>query len=141
MSLSAHEEQVLNSVEDGLARSDPRLASLLATFTRLTSGEEMPAAEKILAACRRDTRRSRRRSYRDRACRPARQLYRLLGSRQAALLWLVAVAAVVLVAVALAAGRHSGGRGACLTSRAAACTTPASAHVSGPAVNLYRATI
>lgn len=41
MSLSAREEQILGSIEDGLACSDPKLAWMLATFTRLASGEEI----------------------------------------------------------------------------------------------------
>jgi hypothetical protein len=52
MSLSARDRQALDSIEDQLAGSDPRMASLMATFTRLTSGEEMPAREDIRAvAC------------------------------------------------------------------------------------------
>jgi hypothetical protein len=42
MSLSAREQQALNSIRDGLAGSDPELATLLATFTDQASGEEMP---------------------------------------------------------------------------------------------------
>src|SRR5260370_15618238 len=47
MSLSAWEQQSLDSIEDELAGSDPKLASLLATFARHASGEEMPVREKI----------------------------------------------------------------------------------------------
>jgi hypothetical protein len=47
MSLSAREQQTLNSIGDGLAGSDPELATLLATFTEQASGEEMPACENI----------------------------------------------------------------------------------------------
>jgi Protein of unknown function (DUF3040) len=47
MSLSAREHRTLDSIENELAGSDPNLAALLATFTRLTSGEEMPAREEI----------------------------------------------------------------------------------------------
>ena len=39
MGLSEREQQALDSIEDGLAGSDPELASLLATFTRLTAGD------------------------------------------------------------------------------------------------------
>src|SRR5262249_495098 len=49
MSISPKEQQALASIEDGLAGSDPKLASLLATFTRLASDEEMPVREKIRA--------------------------------------------------------------------------------------------
>jgi hypothetical protein len=47
MSLSAREQQALNSIRDGLAGSDPELATLLATFTEQASGEEMPPRENI----------------------------------------------------------------------------------------------
>jgi hypothetical protein len=47
MSLSARDEQALSGIADGLACSDPVLAAMLATFTRLTSGEEMPATEEV----------------------------------------------------------------------------------------------
>ena len=57
MSLSPKEQQALASIEDGLAGSDPKLASLLATFARLASGEEMPVREKIQAIRHRATRR------------------------------------------------------------------------------------
>lgn len=47
MSLSARERQTLHTIEKGLAGADPALSSLLARFTLLTSGEEMPAREMI----------------------------------------------------------------------------------------------
>lgn len=49
MSLSPREQQILHSIEGELARCDLRLTSLLATFTRLTAGEALPARENILA--------------------------------------------------------------------------------------------
>ena len=47
MSLNEPHRQALGSIEDGLAGSDPRLASMLTIFSRLAAGEEMPAREKI----------------------------------------------------------------------------------------------
>ncbi len=47
MSLSEREQQALDFMAEGLADSAPKLASLLATFARLTSGEQMPVHEKI----------------------------------------------------------------------------------------------
>jgi hypothetical protein len=44
-SLSARDQQMLEDIEDGLVGSAPKLAAMLAMFTRLTSNEEMPAAE------------------------------------------------------------------------------------------------
>jgi hypothetical protein len=40
-----HEQHELESIEERLSGSDPRLASLLSTFTRLTAGEDMPVHE------------------------------------------------------------------------------------------------
>ena len=97
MSLSAHDQQALDGIAHGLAHSDPALASLLATFNRLTSAEAMPASEKILVA-RRDLD-----SY-------AGRLYERLGfQRMVLLVWLVL--GVVLVVVALTVGRGATGRG------------------------------
>ena len=47
MSLTEPERQALGWIEDGLAGSDPRLASMLNIFSRLAAGEEMPVREKI----------------------------------------------------------------------------------------------
>jgi hypothetical protein len=117
MSLSAQEQQALGFMAEGLADSAPELASLLATFARLTSGEEMPVHEKILVARRRET-------------HGARRLYHCLGfPRAAPLLWLLIT--VTVVAVALVIG-NSAGQGACATSWAAICTSPAPAHSSHP---------
>lgn len=55
MSLSVRERHALHCIENGLVGSDPKLASLLATFTRLTAGEAMPVREKIGECCRQAT--------------------------------------------------------------------------------------
>jgi hypothetical protein len=49
MSLNQPETKALRSIADGLAGSDPRLASMLTIFSQLAAGEEMPAREKIRA--------------------------------------------------------------------------------------------
>ena len=49
MSLSAREQHELRSIENSLTDSDPSLASLLATFARLTAAEEMPVGERTRA--------------------------------------------------------------------------------------------
>ena len=46
MTLSAHDQRELADIEHRLSGSDPGLALLLATFTRLTAGKEMPVREK-----------------------------------------------------------------------------------------------
>jgi hypothetical protein len=45
--LPARQEKVLESIETELRESDPKLAGLYATFTRLTTGEEMPKFEQL----------------------------------------------------------------------------------------------
>ena len=49
MSFTEPETQALGSIADGLAGSDPRLASMLTIFSRLAAGEEMPARAKTRA--------------------------------------------------------------------------------------------
>jgi hypothetical protein len=46
MSLNEPDTQAQGSIEDGLAGSDPRLASMLDIFSRLAAGEEMPYARR-----------------------------------------------------------------------------------------------
>ena len=53
MSLSTWERQALDSIKDGLAGSDPELATLLTTFTRLAADEEMPKRATLQARSRR----------------------------------------------------------------------------------------
>jgi hypothetical protein len=45
--LPARQEKALEGIESTLRASDPKLAALYATFTRLTSCEEMPRAEQL----------------------------------------------------------------------------------------------
>ena len=96
MSLSAREQQALDSIEEELAGSDPKLASLLATFARHASGEEMPVREEIPSPALR----------RGNARRAARRLFPRLGLPQTMLLlWLTAT--VALIAIALVLNRDS----------------------------------
>src|ERR1700722_16158746 len=84
MSLSTWEQQALDSIKDDLAGCDPALVARLTIFTRLASGEGMPAGENIHVGSRRAVRRSRPEPGHSR--RP----YQRLGLEQAVmLLWLV----------------------------------------------------
>ena len=49
MSLTQPETKALGCIADGLAGSDPRLASMLTIFSRLAAGEQMPPREKTRA--------------------------------------------------------------------------------------------
>jgi len=107
MSLNEPQMQALGWIEDGLAGSDPRLASMLNIFSRLAVGEEMPAGEKI-----------RVRRGRPAAPRPAapalrhsppqaRRLYPRLGLQQAMLLlWVVITAGMLAVPLVLNTSGH-----------------------------------
>jgi Protein of unknown function (DUF3040) len=47
MCLSAREQRLLDGIDERTRRSDPRLASMLTIFTRLTADETMPDRERI----------------------------------------------------------------------------------------------
>jgi hypothetical protein len=55
MSLPTRQQHALDQIETSLQSADPRLKSMFATFTRMTSREAMPARESI---CRRLTTRT-----------------------------------------------------------------------------------
>ena len=116
MSISTRERLALVAIENRLSASDPHLTSLLATFTRLASDEEMPVRERI----------AQPRLLRDRAVPTARRSWRQLGwQRGMLLLWLVV--AVGLLAIALAVSR-AGVRRACPAAWLG-CTVPATSHM------------
>lgn len=113
MSLSAREQQELDSIEDEIAGSAPGLATLLATFTRLTAGEELPAREQLKGASRRPGRRRRPSVASRYHGGPAPSL-----SLAAVLLWLAV--SVALIVTALALSRGGNGKGCALPGAACA---------------------
>ena len=127
MSLSTWERQALDSIKDDLASCDPALVARLTIFTRLASGEAMPAREKIHVGSRRAVRRSRPEP------RHTRRGYQRLGLQQAVplLLWLVTAVAVIAIALAC---NHGGGQGTCTGSWATFCTGATSAPNSVPGI-------
>jgi hypothetical protein len=121
MSLSMREQQALADIEYRLAGADPKLAWLLATFTRLTSGEGMPACEQV---------RRRVPWMRQLGRRACRLLAAYAGLECAmALLWVLIAVGLIALAVALSG---SGSRGACVRSWTVACPAPAPAHPARP---------
>jgi hypothetical protein len=107
MSLSAREQQVLDSIRDGFAASDPRLTSLLSTFSQLASEEEMPVREQIHGGSRRALRRSLHRQHGRLAGgrRPSRRPQRRLGLQWGVwLLWFMMTVAMIVVAVTMNRG-------------------------------------
>jgi hypothetical protein len=105
MGLSVWEKQALDSIEGGLAGSAPELASLLATFSRLAAGEEMP----VRALQPHRPRRRLRRPGGGKLHRDARRIR--LGWRRAWPLALWLVVSLGMIAVALVLSR--GGPAAC----------------------------
>jgi hypothetical protein len=104
VSLNAKDRQALESIEARIAGSDPKLASMLDAFTRLTAGEEMPGQKSL--------HRSSAHAMRSwRTLRLARR--RLLGwsrwHRAWLLLWLWLAISLALVAVAVVLSRASPG--------------------------------
>jgi hypothetical protein len=132
MSLSAWEQQALDSIQGGLAGSDPELASLAATFARLASGEEMPVHEEIRVLGRHATRRPlRNRRPRRGKVHRTRRLCPRLGLQQAiVMLWLAVTIAVV--AVTLVLSRGSGNRPCPEAWATVVCTQQAPAHSPRP---------
>jgi hypothetical protein len=121
MSLSAREQHELQSIDDSLTGSDPRLASMLAAFTRLAADEEMPVRERIQArwrAARQHRHRQQRRHAGEATVRRGRPGRRVNWQRVGPVLWLLI--AVGLIAGALAATAGSGSRGCSVPS--AVCT-------------------
>lgn len=116
MSLNEQEVRVLDCIADGRTSSDPRLGSLLMTFSQLASGQEMPVHEKI--GTNRRHRRPSRRSRSGHAGRRLRPGSHRAGTLRAVLLWVVLSAGLIAVALIII---PSGPR-TCVESRAATCT-------------------
>ena len=132
MSLNEPDMQALGWIEDGLAGSDPRLASMLNIFSRLAAGEDMPVLEMIGVRhgrpAARHPRRARRHPRQGEALPQPRRRHARLGRKQAMLL-LWAVISAVLLAVALVLNT-SGHNASCIRSVGTACPSPPSG--SGP---------
>ena len=93
------EHQALDSIQSALGRADPKLASLLATFSRLASSEEMPAHEKVRSPLRHPAHRRRSRPRRGKVPYRHRSLQRAV-----IVTWLITSIAMITVAVVLSRG-------------------------------------
>jgi hypothetical protein len=96
MSPAGWEHHALDSIQGALGHTDPRLASLLATFSRLASSEAMPTHEKLRSPLRHPPHRRRSRLRRVKAPHRHRSL-----QRAAVLTWLLTSIAMITVAVLL----------------------------------------
>ena len=124
MSLNPREEQILDSIKDGITRSDPGLAARLDTFTKLVAEEDMPPRENIQASRRSPCRPGRKRRQRSLHILPrtiSRAYQRAGYKRLGLLLWLLI--SIVLVTTALALNR--GSSNGCAPSFTVACINPA----------------
>ena len=125
MSITRREQMVLDAMEDGLARSSPKLASMLTIFSRLTEGEELPVHEPARELMRALLREPARPAAGDlgtgsaAAGRTGASRTRRYLSRNA-WRWLWLVAAVALLALALTVG-HGTGKQPCTALRNQAC--------------------
>ncbi len=104
MSPVGWERQALHSIQSVLGHTDPKLASLLATFSRLASSEAMPAHERVRSPLRHPPYRRRSRRRRGKALYRGRRL-----QRAAVLTWLLTSVTLITVAVILS----NGGPAAC----------------------------
>lgn len=117
VSISEQEQQVLDSMEDELASSGAKLALMLATFARLTAGEDMPTWESIRRPVEAP---SAGGGVGPRAEEPSprRITRRLTGRIARRMLWLVVVVALMALTLVF---DHGAGMGVCTVSRTAAC--------------------
>jgi len=129
MSISERERQALESIENGLVRSAPKLASMLAIFTRLTAGEKMSARKPVRRAS------GPRTGAGFTAGPPSPERPRRIRLGDAAGRWLWLVMAVVLLALTVILG-HGTGRAACTATRVSATCrhvpVPARPAANGP---------
>jgi hypothetical protein len=89
------EHQALDSIQSVLGHTDPKLASLLATFTRLAASEEMPAHEKVRSPLGHPPRRHPPRRHRSRP-RRGKAPHRDRSLQQAVILiWLITSIAMI----------------------------------------------
>ena len=99
VSLSAHEQRTLSGIADELAASDPKLASILSVFNRLTWGEELPIRQDADKRRRPESGHSRRSRGRTRKQRRPRRTTRVAWCAIAA--WILIGAALITVGIML----------------------------------------
>ena len=99
MSPAGWEHRALDSIQSALGHTDPKLASLLAMFSRLASSEQMPAHEKVRSPLRHLPHRRRSRPRRGQPPHRQRSL-----QRAAVVTWLLTSIAMITVAVILSRG-------------------------------------
>lgn len=133
MSLNTREQQALLAIEDGLSAGDPKLASMLASFTRLTLDQEMPVHEKRPADV---VTPGARRPRGDQQCPPRRRQFRRAGNLHKGLGWQTTGLLLSLLAVPGLIAMSLAGLGRslppCSDTWAVLCTGGVPAHTSPP---------
>ena len=115
VSLSAHEQRTLSGIADELAASDPKLASILSVFNRLTRDEELPIRQDTDQSRRRESGRSRWSRGRTRKHRRNRRTIRVAW--RAIAVWILISAALITVGIMLShIGHGADGRWRCTQS-------------------------
>lgn len=120
--LSTGEQRALSCIADELAASDPKLASMLGVFNRLSSGEEMPAGKRTGGSQQREAGHSHRtrRHARNRRLQP-----RIVKAAWPLLTWILISAVLITVAIVLShIGHGSDGRWRCPQVWPTTCTQP-----------------
>jgi hypothetical protein len=121
MSISEREQETLESIADGLARSAPKLAAMLTMFSRLTADEKMPVRAPVRRAAR-----GLGTGAATAAGRAGLLRRRQAGRKPWGWMWLVAAAALLAAGLIMSGGT---GSGRCTASPATACRqAPAPAH-------------
>ena len=118
--LSAREQRTLSGIADELAASDPKLASILSVFNRLTRGEELLISQDTDKNRRRESGHSRRSRERTRKRRRHRRTISVASRAIAA--WILISAALITVAIILShIGHGADGRLRCTQSWPVPC--------------------
>jgi hypothetical protein len=122
VSMSAHDRNELGAIEEELAASEPKLAAMLSTFSRLAAGEAMPGRERIEAGQPPTVIQSafglapRRPGPLRREASSSTRRHRLAG--WVVVVWLAMSFALIAIAVAL---NQTGARASCTGSPVAGC--------------------
>jgi hypothetical protein len=120
VSLSAREQRTLSGITDELAASDPKLASILSVFNRLTLGEELPIRQDTDKNRRRESGHSRRSRERTRKHRRHRRTISVASRAIAA--WILISVALITVGIILShIGHGADGRLRCTQSLPVPC--------------------
>ena len=119
MSLNAGEQRTLSCIADELAGSAPKLASMLAVFNRLTSGEEMPDHRRPGETGKDERHRSHAPRRRPGARRPRSHIRKRVWTITA--LALTVITAIVMTVLLILSSHGSGTNRGCMQSLVIVC--------------------